>query len=264
MFPRECRIDAFLHQGGAAAAHKEPWPHRIDQLGRLLYAFGRRRAVHRLEACGERPHCSIGLRACPPRACQCRRARGRAHDHVGPYESGSVAEALAVARVRERAAFGQRPRNRCIWRRLRDAWLGHRVVRDDRCHHCRGLGATYSRHEQECRRRREANMNLGLANKVALVTAASRGIGRAVAYRLADEGVQVAMSARAGERLDSAAAEYSGDAAGSIKTFPLDLTDAEATGRLVESVIKAYGRIDVLVMNTPGPPIIPVVDTTLQ
>jgi 3-oxoacyl-[acyl-carrier protein] reductase len=107
-------------------------------------------------------------------------------------------------------------------------------------------------------------MNLGLANKVALVTAASRGIGRAVAYRLADEGVQVALSARASERLEAAAAEYKGNAEGSIRTFPLDLMDAEATSGLVESVIKAYGRIDILVMNTPGPPIVPMMETTLK
>jgi 3-oxoacyl-[acyl-carrier protein] reductase len=72
------------------------------------------------------------------------------------------------------------------------------------------------------------------------------------------------MSARASERLENAAAEYGGNAAGSIRAFPLDLMDVEATGRLVESVIKAYGRIDILVMNTPGPPIIPVVETTLR
>jgi 3-oxoacyl-[acyl-carrier protein] reductase len=107
-------------------------------------------------------------------------------------------------------------------------------------------------------------MKLGLANKVALVTAASQGIGKAVAYGLADEGAHVAMSSRASEGLDKAAANYSGNAAGSIKAFPLDLTNIDATGGLVESVIKVYGRIDVLVVNTPGPPIIPVLETTLR
>jgi len=106
-------------------------------------------------------------------------------------------------------------------------------------------------------------MNLELTDQVALVTAASQGIGRAIAYRLATEGAQVAMSSRAGERLHRAVNGFSGNS-GSIRGFAADLGDTVATGGLVETVLSTYGRLDVLVVNTPGPPILPALDTTLQ
>lgn len=106
-------------------------------------------------------------------------------------------------------------------------------------------------------------MNLDLAQKVALVTAASRGIGRAVAYRLAGEGATVAISARATPALD-AAVQYFSDGRGSLRAFPADLGDSQATLGLVSAVVDAYGRLDVLVVNTPGPPILSLLETDMQ
>lgn len=98
-------------------------------------------------------------------------------------------------------------------------------------------------------------MDLGLQGRIALVTAASRGIGAAVAHRLAEEGMTVAAAARtAGEPLDVGT--------GVVSPLNHDLADEQATGALVDAVADEHGRIDVLVLNTPGPQIKPVLDTT--
>lgn len=91
-------------------------------------------------------------------------------------------------------------------------------------------------------------MDLGLTDKVALVTGASKGIGRAIAAELAAEGARVAISARSRERVEAAAAELG--ALGLVHDSG-DLADAP---RLVEAVERELGPIDVLVCNTGGPP----------
>jgi 3-oxoacyl-[acyl-carrier protein] reductase len=99
-------------------------------------------------------------------------------------------------------------------------------------------------------------MDLGLATKVALVTAASRGIGRAVAERLADEGMTVVAAARTPGLVRQPRGT------GEIVPLVHDLADVEATGTLVRRVADEFGHLDVLVLNTPGPTISPVMATT--
>lgn len=103
-------------------------------------------------------------------------------------------------------------------------------------------------------------MDLELSGKVALVTAASKGIGRAVATRLAAEGASVAVSSRGGSNLDAAAGTVTATA-GKLTTHPCDLSDPESTATLIPEVLDTYGRLDILVVNTPGPRIMPVIDT---
>ena len=98
-------------------------------------------------------------------------------------------------------------------------------------------------------------MDLELEGKVALVTAASRGIGRAVAERLEAEGATVVISSH-----DRAALERS--ASPGMTALTVDLTDAAQAAGLVPAVLERHGRLDVLVVNTPGPPIRPFLDTT--
>ncbi|MFF3574891.1 SDR family oxidoreductase [Nocardia jiangxiensis] len=98
-------------------------------------------------------------------------------------------------------------------------------------------------------------MYLGLENGVALVTAASRGIGRATAERLAAEGMTVVAAARS----VGGAPEAVGT--GRIVPYTHDLGDAAATADLVEKVVAEFGALDVLVLNTPGPRILPALDT---
>lgn len=91
-------------------------------------------------------------------------------------------------------------------------------------------------------------MDLDLAGKVAIVTGASRGIGRAIALRLAREGMDVALVARTTEHLDDVRREI--DALGrEAVAMPADLRDPEAPTRLVAATVGALGRLDLLVNN---------------
>ena len=82
-------------------------------------------------------------------------------------------------------------------------------------------------------------------SRVALVTGASRGIGRAVAQRLSTEGLRVAVSARDKATLDETAAGCTGP----TLVLPDDITDPAAPDRLFDAVEREWGRVDVLVAN---------------
>ena len=93
-------------------------------------------------------------------------------------------------------------------------------------------------------------MDLGLTSKVAIVAAASKGLGLAVARSLAQEGAKVAICARDAATLTHAAQLIGPD------TFavPVDVTDAEQVNAFVNSVLKQFGRVDICVTNAGGPP----------
>jgi 3-oxoacyl-[acyl-carrier protein] reductase len=91
-------------------------------------------------------------------------------------------------------------------------------------------------------------VDLGLEGRVALVTGASKGIGRAIAAELAAEGARVAISSRSRERVEAAAAEI--DARG----FVHDSADLDSAPALLDAVERELGPVDVLVCNTGGPP----------
>jgi 3-oxoacyl-[acyl-carrier protein] reductase len=93
-------------------------------------------------------------------------------------------------------------------------------------------------------------MDLGIAGKVALVTAASKGLGRGAARALAAEGVRVAVNAREPERLAATVGELPGEAL----ALPDDVTDPDAPARLVEATLERFGGLDILVANAAGPP----------
>ncbi len=92
-------------------------------------------------------------------------------------------------------------------------------------------------------------MDLGLSGKVALVTGGSYGIGRAVAFRLAEEGARVAICARREELLREAASEIEGQTGSQILPVVADVSRAEDLDRFVRSTLEKFGRIDVLVNN---------------
>jgi 3-oxoacyl-[acyl-carrier protein] reductase len=96
-------------------------------------------------------------------------------------------------------------------------------------------------------------MDLGLRNKRALVTAASRGLGLASARALATEGARVAMAARSTSSLTREAEALA--RSGKTETLPvtMDLCDPSSIGRGVDEVIRRWGGIDILITNTPGP-----------
>jgi len=97
-------------------------------------------------------------------------------------------------------------------------------------------------------------MDLGLENKVALVAAASRGLGFAIAAALAREGASLVICSRKPASLDRAAqaiAELTGTAPVAI---PADVSRPDDVARLVDAATARFGRVDVLVTNAGGPP----------
>ncbi len=97
-------------------------------------------------------------------------------------------------------------------------------------------------------------MDLGLKGKIALVTAASRGLGRAVALELAQEGARLAICSRNEEAIKHVAAEIRARTGTDVLEMAADVTDAAQIERMVTETIKHYGRIDVLFANAGGPP----------
>src|SRR6266404_5950752 len=97
-------------------------------------------------------------------------------------------------------------------------------------------------------------MDLSLKEKVALVAAASRGLGRAVAEELAAEGVALVLCSRKAETINQTANEIATATGAEILALPCDVSKAEEVERLVHSGLERFGRIDILVTNGGGPP----------
>lgn len=90
-------------------------------------------------------------------------------------------------------------------------------------------------------------MELGLEGKVVLITGGSRGIGKAIARGFLEEGALVAIAARSLQDLEIAKSEL-----GHIGTYQGDLTLASDREQVFRSVIKDYGRLDILINNVGG------------
>lgn len=97
-------------------------------------------------------------------------------------------------------------------------------------------------------------MDLGLGGKAALVTAASKGMGKACALGLAAEGARVAMCARTERDLRAAADEVRARTGAEVIAIPADVTSADQVQALVKGTRAAFGGIDILVANAGGPP----------
>jgi 3-oxoacyl-[acyl-carrier protein] reductase len=95
-------------------------------------------------------------------------------------------------------------------------------------------------------------METGLRGKRALVTAASKGLGRAVAEALLDEGCRVAINSSNEQRIQAAAAEMS--SRGEVFAMAADLSEADECAELLDWALHKLGGLDILVNNTVGPP----------
>jgi 3-oxoacyl-[acyl-carrier protein] reductase len=97
-------------------------------------------------------------------------------------------------------------------------------------------------------------MDLGLTGKVALVTAASKGMGKASAMGLAAEGARIVMCARTESDLKLAADEIRARTKAEVLAMPADVTRKDDVTALVDRAMTTFGRIDILVANAGGPP----------
>jgi NAD(P)-dependent dehydrogenase (short-subunit alcohol dehydrogenase family) len=86
----------------------------------------------------------------------------------------------------------------------------------------------------------------GVTGRVAIVTGATQGIGRAAATQLAAAGAKVTIAARTADRLDAVAKEI-----GAL-SVPTDVADSNQVNALVQKTLDAYGRVDILVNNVGG------------
>lgn len=100
-------------------------------------------------------------------------------------------------------------------------------------------------------------MDLGLAGRVAVVTAASKGLGGATAVALAAEGAKVVLNARNAAALEDLAATMD-DAI----VVPGDITDPTLPAQLVDAAVARWGRVDIVVGNAGGPPARRALDIT--
>ena len=92
-------------------------------------------------------------------------------------------------------------------------------------------------------------MDLGLKDKVAIITGGSDGIGKAAALSMAQEGASVVIVARRAEVLESAAQDIKAATGGQVLPISADVTDPECARSIVERTANQYGRLDILVNN---------------
>jgi len=105
-------------------------------------------------------------------------------------------------------------------------------------------------------------MNLGLENKVALVLASSKGLGLACAKGFYEEGANVVICSRSEENLNIAKEKIEAidsiTSDNKVVSIVADLIEEDQIKNLVETTLKEFGRIDILVHNAGGPPSGPI------
>jgi len=93
-------------------------------------------------------------------------------------------------------------------------------------------------------------MDLGIQGRVAMVAAASKGLGKAAAAALLKEGCKVSICGRDAASLDAARAELGG----AVLAVPCDVTKPADLEAWHQATLQAFGQVDILVTNTGGPP----------
>lgn len=97
-------------------------------------------------------------------------------------------------------------------------------------------------------------MDLGIKNRVALVAASSKGLGKAVALQLSREEAKVVICARSKDRLFKTREEIALVTGNEVRAFVSDVTDRKQVNSMLECVLEEFGTIEILVNNAGGPP----------
>lgn len=107
-------------------------------------------------------------------------------------------------------------------------------------------------------------MDLGIKNKVAIVAASSKGLGKGVALGLAEEGVNLTICARGIEALEATAEEIRVKTGVSVLPIQADVSNADDVKRVVSETLNRYSRLHILINNAGGPPLGYFADFSLQ
>ena len=105
-------------------------------------------------------------------------------------------------------------------------------------------------------------MDLGLKDKVAIVGGASKGLGRASAQVLAEEGAKVTICSRTSTDLEQAAKEIRESTGTEVLTYAADLDELSSITGLINATVSEFGALDILVNNSGGPPLARSADAT--
>ena len=105
-------------------------------------------------------------------------------------------------------------------------------------------------------------MDLGLKDKVAIVGGASKGLGRASAQVLAEEGAKVTICSRTSTDLEQAAKEIRESTGAEVLTYAADLDELSSITGLIKATVSEFGALDILVNNSGGPPLARSADAT--
>ena len=104
-------------------------------------------------------------------------------------------------------------------------------------------------------------MDLGLSGRVAIVGGGSKGLGKACALSLAREGAKVAICSRSANDLEAAAQEIRAETGSDVLVVPGDLSTLSGVQDFIQTTVDHFGRLDVVVSNSGGPPEGRAVDT---
>ena len=105
-------------------------------------------------------------------------------------------------------------------------------------------------------------MDLGLKDKVAIVGGASKGLGRASAQVLAEEGAKVTICSRTSTDLEQTAKEIRESTGAEVLTYAADLDELSSITGLIKATVSEFGALDILVNNSGGPPLARSADAT--
>ncbi|OEH91665.1 SDR family oxidoreductase [Bacillus solimangrovi] len=97
-------------------------------------------------------------------------------------------------------------------------------------------------------------MDLGLKGKVVLVLASSKGLGKAIAAKFAQEGANVMLTSRSETELKAVAEDITKKTGSNVTYFPCELTNSSDIKLLVNKTVDIFGRVDILINNAGGPP----------